>query len=214
MTPPMIVPLMIATSAISTGMAMVGQVSSGISQQGQARYNSQMAEYNATNARNMAAYNAALARQQAELTRAAGEMAANQRQAEGRRLLSRQQALFDAAGVDTASGSPLTVMADTAGNIERDVLTTKYNYETKALQGESQADMWDFKGRQEADLWNSKAIFEGSRGDSAFSGGLLGAAVDAFKGAGDIFKIYAGGDKYRPGKYGPAGYGTEGEGYW
>jgi hypothetical protein len=78
--------------------------------------------------------------------------------------------------VDTASGSPLTVMADTAGNIERDVMNTKYNYAVKAGQDLSQANIWDMKGQQAE-----------SQGSSALWGGLLGGAAAAFKGAADLF---------------------------
>jgi hypothetical protein len=193
--------LMLGTAVAGTATAVVGQVSSGINQQRQVEYNRQQAAYNqklaeanAQSVRQMAEYNAELERRQAAATRAAGEMAANQKDAEGRRLLSTQQALFAGAGVDTASGSPLTIMADTAANIERDILTTKYNYEVKGMQAESQADLWDFKGLQEANIWNIKARQEGSRGgggNSALWGGLLGGAMEAFKGASNIFSSYS-----------------------
>jgi hypothetical protein len=188
---------LLVTSIIGTVAGVAGQISSGISQQRQIEYNRQQTEYNqrlaqinATNVRQMADYNAELERRQAAATRAAGEMAANEKAAQGRRLGSTQQALYDAAGVDSTSGSPLTVMAETAANVERDILTTKYNYEVKALQADSQADLWDFKGMQEANVWNLKAQQmnnQGNRGNSALWGGLLGGAMEAFKGAGKIF---------------------------
>lgn len=199
----------LALTAIGTGASVVGQISSGISQKRQAEYNQKMAEYNAASTRQMAEYNAELERRQAAATRAAGVMEANKRGAEGKRLLSTQQAMFDAAGVDSASGSPLTVMADTAANIERDILTTKYNYEVKALGYDSQADLWGFKGRQEENIWKMKARQEARRGDSALWGGLLGGAMEAFKGASNIFSSYSFG-KSGTSKVGLIGYGTEG----
>lgn len=193
---------LIATSVIGLASGVAGQVSSGISQQRQVDYNKQqaasnarMAEVNAESTRQMAEYNAELERRQAAATRAAGVMAANQKEAQGKRLLSTQQALFDAAGVDSASGSPLTVMAETAANIERDVSTTKYNYEVKALQGDSQADIWNFRGQQEANVWNLKAqqlANQPDRGNSALWGGVLGGATEAFKGASKIFASWPG----------------------
>lgn len=218
-------PITLAISAIGLVAGVAGQVYSGvsqsISQQRQVEYNKQqaasnarMAEVNAESTRQMAEYNAELERRQAAATRAAGVMAANQKTAQGTRLLSTQQALYDAAGVDSASGSPLTVMADTAANIERDVSTTKYNYEVKALQGDSQADIWDFKGQTEANVWNMKAqqlAQEGNKGSGTPSGtlwgGLLGGAAEAFKGAGKIYNSWFGGSTYNPDKPG-SGWGS------
>ena len=59
-------------------------------------------------------YNAAVYRQQAEMTAQSGALEAERQRTQARKLMARQSALYSKSGV-TLSGSPLAVMADSAG---------------------------------------------------------------------------------------------------
>jgi hypothetical protein len=182
--------IMGVASGLSLIMGAYGTVSSGMEKQAalqaqQAGIRAQeaaarrTAEYN----QQMTEFNADLARQQAEIVRAAGAREAAQRRAEGEKLLSKQQVLFDTAGVDTGSGSPLTVMMDTAAGVERDILASNYNYEVKARQEEAGASIWDTKSLLEGERVNQPSQ---SFAKTSMWPTLLGGAATLFKGASSI----------------------------
>ena len=104
----------------------------------------------------MAKYNAEVARQAAAAARKAGEFEYTRREEAGSVLLGKQRALYGASGVES-EGSPLLVMAETAGKVERDAMAAKYNYQVQAAQDESQASLMEMYGGNA--MWN--ALFKG-----------------------------------------------------
>ncbi len=145
---------------IGTAISAAGSVASGIQQ-------SRMAEYNAEAMRRNA---------QAAIASGRWEMAKTQEKGES--LGATQRTAYAASGVDISEGSPLTVMADTAAKVERDILAEKYQSQVKAYGFESQANLMDYYG------------------DSAFWSGLIGAGGTLLTGLG----------KNKP--FTPAGSGT------
>jgi hypothetical protein len=139
--------------AVSAAIGAGGSIMSGISQS------------------NMAKYNAEVARRSAETARKAGEFEYARRQEAGAEFLSKQRTLYGAAGVET-EGSPLLVMAETAGKVERDALAARYNYQVKASQAESQAGLYEMMA------------------PNLMMSGLFSGASSLLKGGYDIFKPY------------------------
>jgi hypothetical protein len=105
-------------------------------------------------------YNASIAQQQAASIRTAGNLEIERKRREGQRLLGRQEALYNKAGV-TMEGTPLDVMAETAADLEFDELIRKYNIEIGASRAESEARQYRFMGERSRGLAGS-AIMGGA----------------------------------------------------
>jgi len=134
--------------------------------------------------RNQAAaarYNQQVAGQNAEAVRAAGEVAEEQQRKKNVRLLGAQQAMYAGSGV-TLEGTPLEVMAQTAGDMEFDILASRYNTEVQARRWESQGRFYGF----EADRSLSMA-------DNAGAAGILGAGTTILTGASRALSGWNGG---------------------
>ncbi len=126
MGPPLVVPLLIASTAIAAGSA----VASGV------------------RARNAAEFQADIARSNAALAEERGALEAERR----RRLATRQ------IGALGARGASLDVIADVAGELELDALLAEFGGDLAARDA------------------RAAAIAAESRGQGAFTAGLIGAA--------------------------------------
>jgi len=96
----------------------------------------------------MAAYNAAVSRQAAETTAKAGEIELYRARKKAAAVLGAQRAGYAKAGVRTNFGTPLEVMAESAGELELDALMTEFNYKTQQNQYLAQAAMDDYAAKQ------------------------------------------------------------------
>jgi hypothetical protein len=86
-------------------------------------------------------YNATVARQNAAITLQQGEAAVQAQARDAARTQGRAIAAYGASGVQTDSGSPMDVLADSVRMATLDQLTTKYNYDLKALGYNNQATL-------------------------------------------------------------------------
>jgi len=107
-------------SAVGTAVGAISQYEQGRSQQKWSEYNAAIAERDAESARQSAEYEAGLTRREKEKT------------------LARQRALYSKAGV-TLEGSPLELMAETAGEYEMDALMTERGGKLESQRYRSEA---------------------------------------------------------------------------
>lgn len=94
-----------------------------------------------------AEYNAAVAQQNAAIAREQGVAAADAQWRGAQRTFGSIKASFGASGVQSDNGSPLDVLMDSARNATLDNLTTKYNYELKAVGFQNQATLETMKAQ-------------------------------------------------------------------
>ena len=90
-------------------------------------------------ARNAANYNAAVARENAKAAELQAAERAKRIRSQGKSLLAKQRALYGASGVDLMFGSPLLVLADTAGQIELEAQDAIFAGKTQAAGLRSEA---------------------------------------------------------------------------
>lgn len=126
---------------------------------------------------NAASYNAGVATQNAQIADQQGAAAVVQQGRYAARSMGRAVAGYGASGVSLDTGSPLDVLADAAGQAELDALTTKYNYQLKALSYRNQATLND----QQASNYRTS--------------GVLNALGYGFKGAGQAIPLFGSGGK-------------------
>ena len=86
-------------------------------------------------------YEAEVAAQNARIAQQQGEAAAELQAKEAQRKIGAMVAQYGAAGVDVSSGSPADVLADSVRSATLDNLTTKYNYQLKALGYTNQSSL-------------------------------------------------------------------------
>lgn len=150
----------------SAGLSFYGQQQQAQSAQEMANYNAQVQQNNAVleadiAKRNsvlqaqgaeysrqaaMAQYeagqnNATMLEQQARATEEAARAAASQKRDENQLFLSKQRARYAAAGVVSSEGSPLTVLADTAGRLELGVQNDIYESGLRSRELDWRADL-------------------------------------------------------------------------
>lgn len=147
----------VAAPFIMMGMTMLGGIMSAQAAQRQGKAAADAARFNAASAQR----NADAARSQA-----AQDAAAKER--EGIKHIGAMRAAYGAAGV-TSEGSPLDVLAETAGNLELDRQTILYKGNLRALGYEDEATL---------DLM-AAGNYE-KAGDEKATSALLGAGVQAF----------------------------------
>lgn len=94
-----------------------------------------------------AEYNAAIARQNAAIAREQGVAAADAQWRNAERTIGAMKASFGASGIQSDNGSPLEAIMDSARMATLDNLTTKYNYELKAVGFENQATLEGMKAK-------------------------------------------------------------------
>jgi len=92
----------------------------------------QITDYNARSIEMAADYNSMLAENKALLADMTGREVISRMRKEGGKLMATQTARYAKSGVDTGTGTPLEVMADTAGMIELSVLDRKRQAEVEA----------------------------------------------------------------------------------
>lgn len=109
-------------------------------------------------------YNAAVARQNAVIAQQQGAAAVQAQQRDAARKIGSMVANYGASGVQTDSGSPLDVLADSAAMATLDSLTLKYNAALKAAGYQSQATL------------------DNMQAETASTSGVLNAGASALKG--------------------------------
>ena len=118
-------------------------------------------------------YNAALMEQQATLSRQAMETETEMMVDEKRRMMATQEAVAAKSGAAIGTGTPLLVLAEQAGTMERNILEQRRNrmIETQGLR--SQAQMLRFEGKQAAKAGKLGALGSllGGAGQMAMMGG-------------------------------------------
>jgi hypothetical protein len=123
-------------------------------------------------------YNAAVSDQAALDAARDGRIAANAQRAQNQRIKARQRALFAKAGVVSATGSPLLVQVEQAGELEMAALEQEQQANSQAARLRSQAVMDRMSGaaaRKAGNLNSTATILQG-----------VGSAVStygAYKGA-------------------------------
>lgn len=145
------IPAWVGTAASLAGAALatVGAISQGKQASDAAKYNAKIAEQNALAARQQGAAQQEQQRKMAE--KKMGSMAA----------------AYSASGV-SYEGSPLDVLAESAGNAELDYQTIKYNTELKAMG------------------YSNTSELENTRGKNATTSGYLNVASSMLKGASSL----------------------------
>ena len=121
---------MLAVAAAGTAMSAVGQYKAGQAEKAAYDYNAKVAEQGAGTARIAAA-------REEEVHRAKLQ-----------RMLGTQKALYGAAGVDIASGSPLLTLMSTAEEGEREAEYIKYGGEVSATEKLNEARLNRYYGKQ------------------------------------------------------------------
>jgi hypothetical protein len=111
------------TAAAGTVVSAVGAIRQGQAAAGAANYNAQLAEQNA------------------QIATAQGEAAAQAQQRDSQRNIGRALAAYGASGVQTDTGSPTDVLADSARGAALDNLNIKYNAKLRAMGLQAQAGL-------------------------------------------------------------------------
>lgn len=129
-------------SAIATvgglGMSVMGGVAQAQQQREAYKAQSQAARYNQS-----------VAEANAQAVEAAAALEEQRSRKKAQQLLGSQTAAYGKAGV-TLEGTPLEVMAQTAADVEEDILINRYNYQVQAARQRSQAGFYGYEaGRQE-----------------------------------------------------------------
>lgn len=127
-----------------------------------------------------ASYNAKVADQNAEAMRQQGAAAQEQQRQDAMRKLGLMQANYGASGVDPSTGSPLDVFADSVQKSTLDNLTTKYNYQMRALGYQNSSTLDSFQS------------------DQASTSGYLNAAGSLLGGASKAYGYYSAGSGGTP----------------
>jgi hypothetical protein len=146
-------PFIMAASAV---IGAVGAVRSAQAQAGAADHNAQLAEQNA------------------QIATAQGEAAAAAQQRDAQRNIGRALALYGASGVQTDTGSPAEVLADSARNASLDNMTIRYNAKLRAMGLQAQAGL------------------DRSNASNASSAGVLNATSALLSGGAKAASMYAG----------------------
>lgn len=155
-----------AIAGAAFGLQALGQITAAVTAQRAARFDAQVAENNAE-----------LARRLAGDARERGRIEEQRQRLETSRLQGLQAAALAAGGVEVASGSPLQVLADSAGLGELDALQVRANAEREAYRYLLRGDDYD-----------TQAQLSRARGRSALlqgafrSGGSLLTGASGFAG--------------------------------
>lgn len=159
------------TSIVMIGVAVAGAVMKGVADkkagaaaQGQSNYQAQVAKNNAV----VAGWQSHDA-----LQRSGVEQVNFARQVEG--LQARQKANFAANGLDVGSGSPLSVLGDTAMLGEMDLSTMRANAQREAIGLHNQSSAF----ASEAGLLKMQGQSQAAAGRSAMWTGIIMGAAQA-----------------------------------
>jgi len=122
------VPIGIALTALSTGVAVYSSVQTAEAQKQQAAYQASVNKNNSI-----------IAQRAADDARIRGEEEVRKARKQAAALASRQRVALAGAGIDVAGGSALDLMEDTISMGEADALTIRGNAEREALGFEAQS---------------------------------------------------------------------------
>lgn len=103
-------------------------------------------------------YNAQVSRMQGKAAEQQQKIRTLQKSEEQRQMAGRQIAGFAGAGVDTGTGTPLDVMADTYENYERDIQYGSYTGEVAAREGASAGAAYNWLARRQAQAGDISAM--------------------------------------------------------
>jgi len=146
----------IGVGALGSGMSAFGQYQSGQAQKGAYDYNARIAE------------------QEAGVARAGAAREEEIHRTKLKRLMGTQKALYGAAGVDIASGSPLLTLMSTAEEGEREAEYIRYGGEVSATEKLNEARLARYYGKQ------------------TYKAGVIGAGSTFLTGLGQAGLGYAG----------------------
>jgi hypothetical protein len=124
-------------ATISAGLGALGTGLSAVSSIQQGKQQAQMMEAQAK-----------AARMEAQSIQQAGKAESLKLSRERRQMIGQQANLYGAAGVDIGSGSPLDVMAQTAGSYEEDLQNIGYGTDLRAASKNYQASIYDWMAPQ------------------------------------------------------------------
>jgi len=121
-------------------------------------------------ARDAAEYNAKVIQQKADSVAQAKEADTKTLQRKSRGLKAEQRAAYSKSGAMIGQGTPLLVMVEEAGNMQRDILNYRRNrlIEEQQLRSEAEAIRWSGRMQQRA------AILGGITGGAQGAGTILG----------------------------------------
>jgi hypothetical protein len=119
-------------AAIGTAISAAGSISAGTAQQNAEKYNAEVDQNNAIQAR-QAAFSQEQASEQQTTSR-----------------LGQQKADYGASGVDVNTGSPVDVMTDTAAKGRLDALTLRYGGQVRAQADQEGASLALYQGASDA----------------------------------------------------------------
>jgi len=156
--------LMIAAQVAGTVISAVGSIAQGNAQAGADRYQAQVAQNNAT-----------IARQNADYAMKAGEARTTAEALKGRQQMGRLKAGIAAGGVDVNTGSAVGVLEGQAEVNQLDAMTVRSNAAREAYGYQTQATTFDAQSQ----LYKSEA-------SDAENAGYLGAFTGLLSGAGNI----------------------------
>lgn len=131
-------------------------------------------QYMGGRAQNEAArYNARLLQQQAAATRIASESETEMMVDEKRRMMATQEAIAAKSG-GAMEGTPLMVLTEQAGIMQRNILEQRRNREIEARGLLAQAEMSKWEGKQAKRAGTILAIGSGLRGAGQIAGYGMG----------------------------------------
>lgn len=175
--------LLIAATALSTGMGVFSSIQQGRAQAAQMQAQAAQAQYQAEIARQ----NQELAKEQASAERKQGyDNMITQRQ-ETAKLIGRQRAAAGASGATVDVGSNLDLQADTAAQGEIDAITAYNQGLDRAYNREIEA--WNY-GNQ-ATAFDTQASNARSSASNALNAGYLNAASSAIGGIAQMGSTWA-----------------------
>jgi hypothetical protein len=130
-------------------------------------------------------YNARLREQQAKLTEQAMASETTRSHQEARRMKASQEAAYASSGAVVGSGTPLLVLAEQAGAMEKDILNQRRSRMMEAQGLRSEAAMLKYEGRMAkragtigavSTLLGTGASLAGGMGGGGGSGAATGAS--------------------------------------
>ena len=146
--------------------------------------------------------NQQIAEQNARAVEKSGSYAEQIQREKNLKILGAQKTGFSKAGV-VMEGTPLDVMAGTAGEMEQDIIAQRYNTDIQAWRYRSQGAGYG----SQADEYGRQAGADLSMASGPTTAGYIGAGATLLTGAGKAVNNYYG-STYDPTKdYKPGGYG-------
>jgi hypothetical protein len=154
--------------AVAAGAQVASTIASVKGAQAQAKAQSQTADYNAQ----VANQNAYIANQQADAI-------SQQQQRIQAQHMGAMIASYGASGIEADTGSAMDVLADSAARMQLDNMTTKYNYQLRAMGFSNQAMLDQSASKNYLTAGNTTAWAYGLKG-VADTASMVGKAYMGF----------------------------------